>query len=893
MMRDPQTTQFYCVADDLWFDTPARMADEDSRFGPATGPVADGWRRSGQGLWSVHLPEDRTLPEQGWKIHVSALPADAEDTLSVVAQVCLRDHVPFKFLRSRAALAFANDKYMPRSGSGKFITVYPADEAEFEAVATELADRLAGRDAPYVLSDLRIGTGPVFARYGAFVDLWCRDDSGAEVPALRDPSGRLVPDERDAVFRTPRWLPLPGWLGPHLAARAAAHDPSFPYVVRRALHFSNAGGIYLAEHRSTGETVVLREARPHSGLDAAGADAVRRLRREHAALERLAGVPGVPRVYGIHQVWEHVFLVEEHIEGERLLEAVIARNPVVWTNASAEDMAGYARWAGTVVDGLERLLARIHARGMRFGDLHPGNVIVRPDGSVALVDFEYAADLADRGTPWAGAPGFSAPPGADPVEVDRYGLWSTWLMMLLPLTEMLDHDPSRAELLTSVAEHLFGLPPGSAPQRPRHAAPLRPVATARSAGGGRARVGGKAGGPVAGGQASRSDQNGQNGPLRPEGVPGTWPLLRDGLVAGVHASAGTGRDDRLFPGDPEMFRTGGHTLAHGAAGVLLALDAVGEPVPQRYGDWLVDAARRARPDQAGGLFDGLFGPAVVLARLGRLDDGLALLRQALDGPPPQAGGLHSGAAGIGLALCHFAELTGSDEWWERAVRLADGPDAAGAPGAGESEAGLVRGRTGDAVLRLRLYGTDGERRHLTAARAALAADLAACVAMRDGTRQVRRGHRHLLYLDGGSAGIALAARRLLEVSGEDDPELEAFAAAVLPGCDPRFVREPGLLQGRAGLLAALAALCPPQERVRRVERQVERLTWHLVARDGGLLVPGDRLRRFSADLATGSAGVLLALAAAHAPSASPAEALIDLLTARPAPAPRSLEPAVP
>ncbi|MEC3992497.1 class III lanthionine synthetase LanKC [Actinacidiphila sp. DG2A-62] len=485
MMRDPQTTQFYCVADDLWFDTPARMADEDSRFGPAAGPVAEGWRRSGQGLWSVHLPEDRTLPEQGWKIHVSALPGDAEDTLSVVARVCLRDHVPFKFLRSRAALAFANDKYMPRSGSGKFITVYPAHEAEFEAVATELADRLAGRDAPYVLSDLRIGAGPVFARYGAFVDLWCRDDSGAEVPALRDPSGRLVPDERDAVFRTPRWLPLPGWLGPHLAARAAAHDPSFPYTVRRALHFSNAGGIYLAEHKSTGETVVLREARPHSGLDAAGADAVRRLRREHAALERLAGVPGVPRVYGIHQVWEHVFLVEEHIEGERLLEAVIARNPVVWTNASAEDMAGYARWAGTVVDGLERLLARIHARGMRFGDLHPGNVIVRPDGSVALVDFEYAADLADRSTPWAGAPGFSAPPGADPVDVDRYGLWSTWLMMLLPLTEMLDHDPSRAELLTSVAEHLFGLPRGrrrGAPGTPRPSVPPRRRAPPPAAG---------------------------------------------------------------------------------------------------------------------------------------------------------------------------------------------------------------------------------------------------------------------------------------------------------------------------------------------------------------------------------------------------------------------------
>jgi hypothetical protein len=40
--------------------------------------------------------------------------------------------------------------------------------------------------------------------------------------------------------------------------------------------------------------------------------------------------------------------------------------------------------------------------------------------------------------------------------------------------------------------------------------------------------------------------------------------------------------------------------------------------------------------------------------------------------------------------------------------------------------------------------------------------------------------------------------------------------------------------------------------------QVCRLGWHVVERDGRLMVPGTRLRRFSTDLATGSAGVLLA-----------------------------------
>jgi hypothetical protein len=44
-----------------------------------------------------------------------------------------------------------------------------------------------------------------------------------------------------------------------------------------------------------------------------------------------------------------------------------------------------------------------------------------------------------------------------------------------------------------------------------------------------------------------------------------------------------------------------------------------------------------------------------------------------------------------------------------------------------------------------------------------------------------------------------------------------------------------------------------------VRAQAGRLAWHLVYRGGGLHVPGARLLRLSADLATGSAGVLLAL----------------------------------
>ena len=48
--------------------------------------------------------------------------------------------------------------------------------------------------------------------------------------------------------------------------------------------FSNGGGIYRGRDTRTGEAVVLKEARPHAGLDGLGDDAVRRLEREHDTL---------------------------------------------------------------------------------------------------------------------------------------------------------------------------------------------------------------------------------------------------------------------------------------------------------------------------------------------------------------------------------------------------------------------------------------------------------------------------------------------------------------------------------------------------------------------------------------------------------------------------------
>ncbi|KJY20941.1 serine/threonine protein kinase, partial [Streptomyces sp. NRRL S-444] len=272
---------------------------------------------------------------------------------------CTARRIAFKFIPSRYLLHLRNAKYADRAASGKFITVYPADEQQCRRIAEDLDAALAGAAGPYILSDLRWGAGPVHLRYGSFTLRHCYDEHGELVPAIETPDGRLVPDPRGPVFQPPEWLELPGFLEPHLAARSATTLTDLPFTVERALHFSNGGGVYLGKDSRTGESVVLKEARPYAGLAADGADAVTRLHREQAALERLSGLDCVPAVRGTFTVGDHHFLVLQHLAGKPLIEA----------DPDPEELASYTEWALTIHRRVTEAVEAVHARGVVFNDL--------------------------------------------------------------------------------------------------------------------------------------------------------------------------------------------------------------------------------------------------------------------------------------------------------------------------------------------------------------------------------------------------------------------------------------------------------------------------------------------------------------------------------------------
>ncbi|RPK58706.1 Serine/threonine-protein kinase PknH [Streptomyces sp. ADI96-02] len=886
----------YCQADRHFYDAPHRSpagsspesADADSSFyAPVRGTAPAGWTRSRRGDWLSYSPDGLRLPAQGWKIHISAALDNAESVLRRVADHCLEHRLPFKCVPSPGLLHLRNAKYADRAGSGKFITVYPHSDEAFPEVCAALTALLDGEHGPYILSDLRCGNGPVYTRYGAFAARFCPGPDGRPVPAVADPHGHLVPDERGPSFRIPAWVTPPDMLRPYLEARSAVGLGGLPYTVEKALHFSNGGGVYLARDTRTGEQVVLKEARPYAGLAADGADAVARLERERTALERLAGLDCVPAVHDVFETGGHHFLVLQHIPGSTLNTVFARRFPLARQRPAPELLAEHAAWADRTYTAVERAVEAVHARGVVISDLHMSNVMVDEDPDrVVLLDFEAASPAADRRRQIVANPAFVAPSDRRGTEIDRYALACLRLALHLPLTTLFGIDRTKAVGLARDVARIF--PVGEEVLRPAVEEILRGADTGAS---GTSGTLGPAAERTSALPSAPAASPHRPAPAEAPPAPGDWPRSRDSMARAIAASCTPEREDRCFPGDIAQFATvtGGQSFGYGAAGVLYALHETGAPPCPPAEDWLLRHAKAPASGSPLGFYDGLTGIAWTLHRTGRTAEAADLLRtvleQPLEGLPP---GLHSGYAGIGLALddlardASTADASAADatELAAAAARCTALAARALVQGPPSARTGLMHGASGIALLLVRRYETTGDTALLDLAAAALRRDLERCRPGHDGELLVVEGKRLMPYLASGSVGIAAVIDAYL--AHRPDPDLEAAGRALLPAALSAFYIQPGLLRGAAGLLMHLATtpLCDEAERERALRLHSELLGSHAVPYAGELAFPGEQLMRLSMDLATGTAGCLLALGSAHGTPAT----LPFLPLRRPAPA---------
>jgi len=348
-----------------------------------------------------------------------------------------------------------------------------------------------------------------------------------------------------------------------------------------------------------------------------------------------------------------------------------------------------------------------------------------------------------------------------------------------------------------------------------------------------------------------------------------------GIWTSFPALATTSRSDRLFPCDALVFDTNPASLAYGASGVVLSLLGSNQAKCGAYLDWLCRCDEKQLPP---GLFMGRAGVALVLARAGRLDEATSLLPRSALWDCEDECGLGYGYAGVGmicLLLAHLADASCYLEWaCEIAARM-ERLSRCSAQGRhwlshDKTPIGLGHGASGIAIYFLYLAQVTGDNHWLTVGQEALAYDLEYAVETHGGGMMwPRSGERRdtlYPYWEFGTAGIAAAVSRYFYVT--EDSDYRALLNRMVIELGRPDVLMPNLFRGAAGMAYALldchhfaklgfcrdsAALC--------LRRAMLYGTWT----HDYLLIPGRQLERFSCDLATGSAGVALALDRFHHP----------------------------
>ena len=813
--------------------------------------LATDWAITRDGFWyMVHPANGFDIPAQGWKVHVSAAVQNAVSILQRTARVALTKGLPFKFALDKNVLATMSSKRWNRGGSGKFITLYPSDLECFKDLLEALYAELHADDGPYILSDKRYKDCRVlYYRYGGLRRVTHTDIRGEKILVLTTPNGEAVPDLRTPYFALPSWVTDP--FPTEKLERPKEIVLNNKYVVKKAIAFSNSGGVYVAEDRETGREVIIKEARPHTAMDDRGNDAVKLLRKEHEMLELLRDTGAVPQPLDAFEAGEHFFLAEEYLDGVDIREIMLTQSPLMQVRPSLDDSKEYYELCRRTVKAFAQAVDLLHRNGIVFGDLNAKNIKIDPaTHTVRLIDFEGAFRPDSDEPTYLFTPGFksaaSIRKNTQGFEDDLFALAANMLYMLFPIAAM---STIREDLFSKVLEIILKDIGWSE-------TPLFNI------------INGLSKNQITAAEANELlDQPAQIRPPSYDGDIDTESCneLSQQLGRFVLENIRSDRDDALFPADPFIHRTNALSLGFGASGVLYTLKKCGFDIPKHGVDWLEQKLERVAPaDMPPGLLTGASGIAWALSELGLEDRAVDLMNMANASPLLKAH--HSyfyGMSGIGMANLYFYARTRKPEYLAMASDLGD----ALLKSARESEHGTYwesdgllhlgygYGQSGAALFLLRLFQLSGKERFLFEGQRALEFDLAHGEERESGVLSFPRAPGDptvVPYLEEGSAGIARVAIRY----GMWGDRLEK----ILSDLHRKYAGFVGLLYGLGSFVEVLTdayQFSKDEKYLEMAQRPIAGIRdLYLLKYPNGWATPGDNLFRISCDYATGVAGVM-------------------------------------
>jgi hypothetical protein len=350
--------------------------------------------------WRFSRVAATTDPAQGWKLHVSATVLNAVPVMEACAPLLEAHGLLYKAVRSLDVLAHLNSGLRYGfSQVGKFMTVYPSSDEQAVELAEALHERTAAFHSPPVPFDVPFRAGScVHYRYGGFATIEIEESDGARSPAIRDPTGKLVPDLRAPGRAVPDWLVNPFGEQPRTVAPGA--PLSTQVLVYDVLSQRGKGGVYRGVdiRDLPASFCILKEGRAAGETMWDGRDGRELLRYEETVLRALQDRVPVPRVLTSFDVDDNRYLALELVEGEAL--AALCVRP--WRKLPVAQALACAA-------GAARVIAAIHAAGWVWRDCKPSNLVLTPEGSVRPIDFEGAVRVQEPCDLPYGTPAYAPP----------------------------------------------------------------------------------------------------------------------------------------------------------------------------------------------------------------------------------------------------------------------------------------------------------------------------------------------------------------------------------------------------------------------------------------------------------------------------------------------------
>lgn len=832
----------------------------------ATSICNEGYYVRSLGFWTSMTPRNYKLKESGWKIHISSLPAFAEETLRRALPLLAESRVAFKFCSDERMLRMSLNKNWPRQQAGKFITVYPNNDEDFKKLTLALSEELAGFDAPRILSDRQYSkSSPVYYRYGEHVGVKRRDDEGRLLSGYHL-NGIFIEDNRGIYAPTPK-----GVIDPFINTDAQPAPQQVilnnKYRVTGVLKFSALGGIYKAESLQDASNLIIREARAQMGYGKSieSSDPFHVIKNEAAILKRMDGLEVTPGYVDFFIEEGHAFLVQEKVNGESFWAKAVST--LMNNNLGTVGLAWNA-FTNVFADIAESLHV-VHAHGVVLRDVTRTNVIITPDHGVKFIDLEFAFDVSKSDEGWLKGftPGYGSPEqrkGSKPTFFEDYYAYGALIVEMLTMcaaglelnalgvlkkleqnlidlgfpsdvlnivSDLLDENPLKRLTPIEASSELQALMPvDSSSMIPHH---------------------------VKDGCLTGADTVDKQNIER----------ILVGIDVFFEEYADFDRTDRLWPVSAQGFIVHPGALDYGALGPAFYLSER-DKLTDSVIDWVTRSFTSGQPPS--GLMSGYAGLALFFGSISDKPKALSALNEASK-TLPSSSGLFYGSAGIGLVALHLYMRFRDPVFLDHASKVANsiasrctrkGQVCWWPNSQGTAPIGLGRGASGIALFLLFHGLATSSGSNVDLALSALKHDMSLAVNLSGYTlfqpttnsNSNDPNSPHLLY---GAAGVGAVAARFLKVFPGDEDLIETVngcAFAIRQRLTNKFWQYHGLSgTGEYAMDLNQLGIARDDNLPLWIAQGISPLEYRMG--NGAIAFPGEGLIKLCGDYAMGTAGI--------------------------------------